>query len=142
MPFSPTSTAPAALGKKVTAPVGAPQVDQDGQVRFTARLDPDTYKYLKLISETEDLSMNDALNITIRRQKHYPKDMQEIHAQVEYMLGELEVVQGQLDLCALHEEHLIEMIEGGKVEERLHDMRDAEEAATLAKAKDTKENKP
>jgi hypothetical protein len=103
--------------------------------KFLARLDPDVVEYLKLISETEDLSLNDALNITIRRQKYYPKDMREIHEQMEYMLGELEVVQSQLDLCGLHEEHLIEMIEGGKVEERLHEMRDAEEAATLAKAK-------
>ena len=50
------------------------------------------------------------------------------------MLGEMEVIQSQLDLCALHEEHLIEMIESGKIEERLEELRDKEETQVRTNA--------
>ncbi len=55
-----------------------------------------------------------------------------IHAEVQYMIGELEVVQSQLDICALHEDHLIEMLDTGWIEEKLEQKRDLDEARVRA----------
>ena len=43
--------------------------------KFAARLTPKSVEYLRLISESEDISLNDALNLIIQRQSQYPKDM-------------------------------------------------------------------
>ena len=59
--------------------------------------------YLKMIAEAEQLSLNDAINLIISRYRYYPKDMAEIHEQVTHALSQLEVIEGQLELCALHE---------------------------------------
>ena len=100
--------------------------------KFQARLEPEVVKYLKLLAETEDISLNDAINLAISRNHHYPKDLAEIYLHIEYCRGQLDLIQAQLELCQLHEAQLIHLLETGQVEARLEEALDREEAAIRA----------
>ena len=110
-----------------------PNPDDSGLIRLTARLEPEVHRYLKFVSETEDISLNDALNLVISRYHHYPQDMAEIHRQITYCKGQLEIIRMQMELSEVHEGRLIELIESGQVEERLREMQNKEEAALEAR---------
>jgi len=128
MDSSPEQPAPAA-----PKPMGSPTPDKSGTIQLTARLTPESHRYLELMAEAEDISLNDALNLVISRQYHYPKDMAEIHQVLTYLQGQFDLIAAQMELSQQYENRLIDLIEGGEVEKRLEEIRDREEAALEAR---------
>ena len=110
------------------APQGSPSPDDSGLIPLRARLEPEVHKYLKIVSETEGISLNSALNLTVSRYHHYPKDLAEVHRVLTYLQGQLELISDQMKLAEVHEARLVDLIEGGEVERRLEEIRDREEA--------------
>jgi len=113
--------------------MGSPTPDKSGTIQLTARLTPESHRYLELMAEAEDISLNDALNLVISRQYHYPKDMAEIHQVLTYLQGQFDLIAAQMELSQQYENRLIDLIEGGEVEKRLEEIRDREEAALEAR---------
>ena len=107
-------------------------INKDG--RFLARIEPESYQVLKHVSEQENLSLNEALNLILLQFGSYPRDWKEIHAQIQFNFLQLELVQDLIETSQRHEEMMIRLLESGSVEELSRELRALENERALRKA--------
>ena len=74
------------------------------------------------------------MNLILVRFGSYPKDWKEIHAQIEFNLLQLELVQDLIETSQRHEEMMIRLLESGSVEELSRELRAIENERALRKA--------
>jgi hypothetical protein len=75
---------------------------------------------------SERMTLNEAVNLTVRRYEEMPKDFVELGAQIRYAIGELEVITAMLETSQRSDEILIKLIEGGSLDDLLSTLREAE----------------
>jgi hypothetical protein len=98
-----------------------------GQVRHTVRFDRDVHQILSATAKAEGISLNDAINLSVRRLDSYPKDLVELHSQIEYAISQLELVASLLEISQRNEETIIRCIETGQVDNLIRKLRRIED---------------
>jgi len=125
-------------GEQPTPNDPAPKIPKGGIAidgRFLARLGPEAVSELEHVAETEDISLNEALDLVLRRHRYYPRDWREIHEQVQYNILQLELVEELMEASQRHEEMLLRLLEGGTVDSLIQEFRMLEREGKLPKLK-------